>query len=289
MRIAKYLNSAGEVALGEYLEEGIRPFKSQQLVTCLADIWESQDPLELVKSLVDEQAAVLPLAEVKLLPPIDRQEVWAAGVTYTRSKTARMEESESSADCYDRVYNSPRPELFMKASPHRVRGPGQPLRIRLDSHWNVPEPEFTLVVNSRLEIVGYTIGNDMSSRDIEGENPLYLPQAKVYDACCGLGPCIALVQPMRAQYPELKDIAISSVILRDGKEVFSGQTNLGQLARSLEGLVEYLGRDQSFPDGVFLLTGTGIVPDNDFTLEPADVVEITISGIGTLSNPITQG
>jgi 2-dehydro-3-deoxy-D-arabinonate dehydratase len=289
MRICKYLNSAGVVTLGEYLDEGIRPFKDQQLVTSLADIWESQDPLELVKSLVDEQQMVLPMAEVALLPPIDRQEVWAAGVTYTRSKTARMEESESSADCYDKVYNSPRPELFMKASPHRVRGTGQSLRIRMDSNWNVPEPEFTLVVNSRMEIVGYTIGNDMSSRDIEGENPLYLPQAKVYDECCGLGPCVALVQPMRAQFPELKDIAISSVILRDGKEVFSGHTDLGQLARTLEGLVEYLGRDHTFPDGVFLLTGTGIVPENDFTLEPGDRVDITISGIGTLSNPIVRG
>ena len=165
----------------------------------------------------------IPLAQVRWLPPIDEQEVWAAGVTYKRSKTARMEESEAAASCYDRVYESARPELFMKATPHRVRGHGQSLRIRKDATWNVPEPELTLVLNSRLEIVGYTVGNDMSSRDIEGDNPLYLPQAKVYDDCCGLGPWITLADAM----PERNSIGIALSIDRDETTVFQGETNVG--------------------------------------------------------------
>ena len=224
------------------------------------------------------------LADVSLLAPIDRQEVWAAGVTYKRSKTARMEESQSAATLYDRVYASDRPELFFKATPHRVSGPNEPLRIRRDSQWNVPEPELTLVLNSRLKLVGLTVGNDMSSRDIEGENPLYLPQAKLYDACCGLGPWITLVDP-GAPLPQL---GIRLSVRRGGGVVFEGSTSTAQMARSLDELIGWLGRDNSFPDGVFLLTGTGIVPDNSFTLHPADIVEITIDSLGTLTNPIVQ-
>src|SRR4051812_1071782 len=162
----------------------------------LSDILETDDPAATIRSLLDGSPFSVPLADITLLPPIDRQEVWAAGVTYKRSKTARMEESETAASCYDRVYVSPRPELFFKASPHRVSGPGAPLRIRQDATWNVPEPELTLVINSQKRLVGFTIGNDMSSRDIEGDNPLYLPQAKLYDQCCGLGPCITLAAAM---------------------------------------------------------------------------------------------
>jgi 2-dehydro-3-deoxy-D-arabinonate dehydratase len=220
-----------------------------------------------------------------LLPPIDTQEVWAAGVTYKRSQTARMEESEAAASCYDRVYQSPRPEIFFKATPHRVRGSADALRIRSDANWNVPEPELTLVLSPRLKIVGFTIGNDMSSRDIEGDNPLYLPQAKMYDQCCGLGPWITLADSM----PARQSIAIELDIRRSGQSVFGGQTTVAEMARGFEELVQWLGRDNSFPSGAFLLTGTGIVPDSDFTLKPGDIVNITIAGIGTLTNHIVQG
>jgi 2-dehydro-3-deoxy-D-arabinonate dehydratase len=222
---------------------------------------------------------------VALLPPIDQQEVWAAGVTYKRSRTARMEESAAAADCYDRVYASPRPELFFKATPHRVAGPGQPLRIRTDSHWNVPEPELTLVLSSQAQLVGFTVGNDMSSRDIEGDNPLYLPQAKVYNQCCGLGPWITLPIGM----PQREQIGIRLLIRRDGKVAYQGQTSVAQMARSFENLIGWFSRENSFPTGAFLLTGTGVVPESNFTLLPRDVVEIEIDGIGKLVNPVVQG
>lgn len=253
-------------------------------VATLADILEDDDPAGVAQTLLVPYSRV-PLAAVQLLPPIDRQEVWAAGVTYKRSRMARMEESETAASCYDRVYVSPRPELFFKASPHRVSGHDQPLRIRQDATWNVPEPELTLVLNSRRRLVGFTVGNDMSSRDIEGDNPLYLPQAKVYDQCCGLGPWITLASAM----PPRDQIGIRLNILREGHTVFAGQTSVEQMARSFEDLIEWLGRDNSFPHGAFLLTGTGIVPDSGFTLHVEDIVEISIDGIGTLRNQIVQG
>ena len=196
-----------------------------------------------------------------------------------------MEESEGAAAFYDRVYAADRPELFFKATPHRVAGPGQAVRIRQDARWNVPEPELALVVNSRLDLVGFTVGNDMSSRDIEGENPLYLPQAKVYDACCGLGPCITLAAAM----PAPADTKIELAIERGGTVVFAGATAADQLARTFDELIGWLARDNTFPQGVFLLTGTGIVPGDDFTLLAGDIVRITIAGIGTLSNPVAQG
>ena len=220
----------------------------------------------------------------KQLPPIDQQEVWAAGVTYKRSKTARMEESTTAASCYDRVYQSPRPELFFKATPHRVVGHQGHLRIRRNSTWNVPEPELTLVLNRRAELVGFTIGNDMSSRDIEGQNPLYLPQAKVYDQCCALGPCITLPDSM----PPRSAIGIRMEVARDGETIYAGETGITEMARSFEDLIGWLTRDSSFPHGAFLLTGTGIVPDSSFSLQPRDVVHIDIDGIGRLSNPIIQ-
>jgi 2-dehydro-3-deoxy-D-arabinonate dehydratase len=249
----------------------------------LAEILEADDARQLARAL-SATSSSMPLSDATLLPPIDNQEVWAAGVTYQRSQTARMEESETSASCYDRVYQSPRPELFFKASPHRVAGPGQPLRIRQDSRWNVPEPELTLVLNSRLQLVGFTAGNDMSSRDIEGENPLYLPQAKIYQASCGLGPCVTLAEAM----PPHEQIGIVLVVRRGGETVYHGQTSTARMARSFENLIEYLGRDNSFPHGVFLMTGTGIVPDSDFTLLPDDVVEINIDGVGALVNHVVQ-
>jgi len=253
--------------------------------TCLSDILEADDVLSAVTTLQESAATSYALKDAQLHAPIDNQEVWAAGVTYIRSKSARMEESEAAASCYDRVYQSARPELFMKATPHRVSGPGQPLRIRTDSKWNVPEPELTLVLNSSGKLVGFTIGNDMSSRDIEGDNPLYLPQAKVYDQCCGLGPCITLATAM----PGRDDTGIRLQIHRDDNVVFEGETSVSQMARTFEDLIEWLLRDNSFPNGVLLLTGTGVIPDSDFTLQPGDSVTIGIDGIGELTNPVVQG
>ncbi len=215
------------------------------------------------------------------LAPIERQEVWAAGVTYFRSREARMEESEREADVYDRVYSAARPELFFKATSHRVVGPGDFVRIRDDSEWNVPEAELALAVNAEGRIVGYTIGNDMSSRSIEGDNPLYLPQAKIYDGSCALGPCLYLSdEPL----PASTEIAL--VVSRADRVVFEGETSLSEMKRKPEELVSYLFRHCSFPKGCYLLTGTGIVPDADFTLQRGDVVAITIEPIGTLENTV---
>ena len=219
----------------------------------------------------------------QILPPIVSQEVWAAGVTYYRSRTARIEESHDAGggDFYDRVYRAERPELFFKATPHRVAGRGDKVRVRRDSQWNVPEPELALVVTRDAKIVGYTIGNDMSSRDIEGTNPLYLPQAKVYDKSCALGPCVYVSPTMLPDTTEIK-----MRITRDGKTVFEGETVLAQLKRTPESLVEFLYRDNSFPFGCVLLTGTGIVPPDDFTLQHRDEIEIKIEPIGTLVNMV---
>jgi 2-dehydro-3-deoxy-D-arabinonate dehydratase len=215
--------------------------------------------------------------------PIGKQEVWAAGVTYLRSRDARMEESKDSggADFYSKVYNAERPELFFKALAHRVAAHKEKVFIRKDSKWNVPEPELTLFINSKGKIQGYTIGNDMSSRDIEGENPLYLPQAKVYERSAALGPCLYV--PQQAISPET---TISITIKREGKEVFKNEIQLNRMKRSLTELAEYLFRECEFEDGVFLMTGTGIVPPNDFTLQVDDVVDICIDNIGTLSNTV---
>ena len=218
-----------------------------------------------------------------LLPPIGSQEVWAAGVTYYRSRTARMDESRDAGGgtFYDRVYSAERPELFFKATARRVVGPGDPVRIRADAKWSVPEPELTLLLNPRSQIVGYTIGNDMSSRDIEGENPLYLPQAKVYDGSCALGPCVLL-----ADQPLPKTTAISIAIERSGSTAFQGQTTLDMLKRNPQDLAGYLFRENTFPAGAYLMTGTGIVPDDTFTLAYGDVIHISIDGIGTLTNHV---
>jgi len=218
-----------------------------------------------------------------LLPPIGNQEVWAAGVTYYRSRNARMEESKSAGggDFYDRVYHAERPELFFKATPHRVVGPGANVAIRSDATWSVPEPELTLFISPAGKIAGYTIGNDMSSRDIEGENPLYLPQAKVYDRSCALGPCLLIAdEPL----PLATEIAIE--IGRAGQRHFSGATTLKEMKRKPEELAAYLYRASSFPHGCFLLTGTGIVPPDSFTLKSGDEIRITIPPIGTLVNVV---
>jgi len=217
-----------------------------------------------------------------LLAPITRQEVWAAGVTYMRSREARMEESPGGGSFYDKVYMAPRPELFFKGTPSRVAGPNAPIRIRSDSHWNVPEPELALVVGPAGRLVGYTIGNDVSSRDIEGENPLYLPQAKVYRGSCALGPVLVLADSIA----DPRSLAIQLVIRRDSQICFEGFTSIAQMKRGFDELISYLFREQEFPAGVILLTGTGIVPPDNFTLRRGDVVEISISEIGTLRNSV---
>ena len=286
MKLCKYQNPRGEIAIGRVDDDLVRPLSlAGGQYRCLADILEEDNPAEVVEFLTDQSAAPIPLGQVKLRAPIDNQEVWAAGVTYKRSQSARMEESEHAASAYDRVYASPRPELFFKATPHRVVAPLAPVRIRVDSQWNVPEPELALVLNSRLDLVGYTIGNDMSSRDIEGENPLYLPQAKVYNGCCALGPWISLPLGM----PPAEQIGISMTVYRGDAAAFAGKTNIGQMARTFEELIGWLARDNAFPNGAFLLTGTGIVPDSEFTLQAADVIDITIDGIGILRNTVVQG
>lgn len=218
-----------------------------------------------------------------LLAPIEHQEVWAAGVTYYRSRSARIEESKDAGggDFYDRVYTAERPELFFKAVAHKVAGPHSSVKIRSDATWSVPEPELTLLVNPRAEIIGYTVGNDMSSRDIEGTNPLYLPQAKVYDRSCALGPGL-LIQ--KETMPTSTRIELQ--ILRSGQTEFSASVTLAELKRDPATLVEYLYRDQDFPCGCFLLTGTGIVPPDSFTLQSKDEVRIRIDGIGTLVNEV---
>jgi len=223
-----------------------------------------------------------PLTNPALLrAPIGNQEVWAAGVTYFRSRDARMEESKSAGggDFYDRVYRAERPELFFKATPHRVVGHYGRVAIRKDASWSVPEPELALLVSPSAKILGYTIGNDMSSRDIEGENPLYLPQAKVYACSCGLGPGILV-----SSEPLSSSTEIRLEILRGGQTAFAGSTNLSNLKRQPAMLVHYLYRDNPFPNGCFLLTGTGIVPPDSFTLNHGDEIRISIDGIGTLMN-----
>jgi 2-dehydro-3-deoxy-D-arabinonate dehydratase len=222
----------------------------------------------------------------QLQAPIGSQEVWAAGVTYYRSRSARMAESQDAGggSFYDRVYSADRPELFFKATPSRVAAPGGHVRIRSDAKWSVPEPELTLVIDPRGRIVGYTIGNDMSSRDIEGENPLYLPQAKVYDRSCALGPCVLI-----SSEPLPNSTPIRIEIERSGRSEFAGSTTLAELKRAPSLLVEYLFRENPFPAGAYLMTGTGIVPPDSFTLAPGDKIRITIDPIGTLENTVVQG
>lgn len=288
MQLVKCLTTGDRRLAGLLVEDRVIPLSlgPGTQYASLFDILEADDPAATVEMLADRNAAPIPSSALaRIEAPIDEQEVWAAGVTYTRSKAARMEESEGAAQFYNLVYDASRPELFFKANPHRVVGPDAPVRIRSDARWNVPEPELALVLNSRLRLVGFTIGNDMSSRDIEGENPLYLPQAKLYDQCCALGPGITLLDAI----PNPAGMGIRLRVERSGETVFTGETSVAQMHRTFDDLIEYLGRDNSFPRGVFLLTGTGIVPGDDFTLRPGDRIEITIDGLGTLQNYVVQG
>jgi len=220
-----------------------------------------------------------------LLAPINSQEIWASGVTYLRSREARMEESKGAGggDFYARVYEAERPELFFKSPAYRAVGPGKAVRIRKDSKWNVPEPELTLFICSQGTIEGYTIGNDMSSRDIEGENPLYLPQAKSYDASAAIGPCLYV-----SDSPIHPDSMIRIEIIRNEETIFLGEISINRMKRKHEELAEYLFKETSFPHGVYLMTGTGIVPPDHFTLNGGDEIKISIDGIGTLVNKVSQ-
>jgi 2-dehydro-3-deoxy-D-arabinonate dehydratase len=239
-------------------------------------------PLPEARSLVESATDWQPATDgAELLAPVDRQEVWAAGVTYLRSRLGRVEESAHAA-MYDLVYDAERPEVFFKATPERVVPPGAPVGIRADSAWDVPEPEVGLVVNSRAEVFGYVAGNDMSSRSIEGENPLYLPQAKVYSQSCALGPGIVPAWE-RGDAP----VQIAMQIQRDGQVVFEGSSSTSEMRRSFGDLVDWLFRAMDFPAGVVLLTGTGLVPGSDFTLHEGDRVVVDVSEIGVLTNPVT--
>jgi 2-dehydro-3-deoxy-D-arabinonate dehydratase len=266
-------------ALFVHHEDHAYPLREASLDTLLA----LPDLHNHIAETIDHAAPADHLLHTTPLAPINNQEVWAAGVTYYSSRRARIAESKDAGggDFYDRVYSAERPELFFKSLGYKVAGPNSTVRIRRDATWSVPEPELTLVINSRGEIVGYTIGNDMSSRDIEGANPLYLPQAKVYDRSCALGPGILL---RNTALPITTAIGLR--ILRSNQTVFSGTTTLAELRREPETLVEYLFRDQTFPHGCFLLTGTGIVPPDSFTLHVNDEIHISIEGIGTLINTV---
>jgi len=250
--------------------------------------WEALINDDLLFKKLEQQIASLPVAGKELvdnlLAPIgSNQELWACGVTYLRSKVGRQEESKSSggADFYAKVYEAERPEVFFKATPHRIVGDGAKVNIRKDSTWDVPEPELTLVVSSSGKIVGYTIGNDMSSRSIEGENPLYLPQAKTYDACAAIGPCVFVTeQPLDV------NTIIALNIVRNSMVVFSDKIAISQMKRTVEELVRFVFKECSFPFGCLIMTGTGIVPGNDFTLQSGDAISISIDNIGTLNNTV---
>ena len=286
MQLCKVQLETGQVRVGILEGAHVRLLDVENLLglRCLSDILHADQPAAVAHGMIDDDMAPVPVGDLTLLAPIDRQEVWAAGVTYKRSQEARERESAGAGSFYDKVYSAEQPELFLKATPHRVAGPGERVRIRHDSRWNVPEPELTLVISPKQKLVGYTVGNDMSSRDIEGENPLYLPQAKVYDRSCALGPAITLAEAM----PPLDKVTIRLTIQRRGETAFEGTTSIAQMKRTPQDLIQWLGRDNSFPAGVFLLTGTGIVPPDDFTLAAGDQVHIDIAGIGRLSNYVEQ-
>jgi len=270
------------------LLNGIALEQNDQLYLVKGEDWNSfmnddgvlQKAISWIKSGKAEPVSTLDASALKA--PIGKeQELWACGVTYLRSKIGRQEESKDSggADFYAKVYEAERPEVFFKATPHRVVGHGEKVRIRKDSTWDVPEPELTLVVTSSGKIIGYTIGNDMSSRSIEGENPLYLPQAKTYDACAAVGPCVYITDE-----PIDKNTEISLTILRNNAVVFNGSITLAQMKRTPVELVSFVYREASFPYGCLIMTGTGVVPDSSFTLQSADEIQISISSIGTLVN-----
>jgi 2-dehydro-3-deoxy-D-arabinonate dehydratase len=293
--LSSYTNLS-EIVLSES-DQGIKLYRAKSgcVIEQAGNFYSASDPWDSLTTRDDleqhlkdvicrgAKAGKNSLGDFDLLAPIGSQEVWAAGVTYFRSRDARMEESKSAGggDFYDRVYNAERPELFFKATASRVVGHRESVAIRRDAKWSVPEPELVMLISPTGKILGYTIGNDMSSRDIEGENPLYLPQAKVYHRSCALGPCILISS---SEPPRSTEIRIE--IMRDGSMAFAGSVALSAIKREFATLVEYLYRDNIFPAGCFLFTGTGIVPPDSFTLQPRDEIRITIDGIGTLVNVV---
>jgi 2-dehydro-3-deoxy-D-arabinonate dehydratase len=283
MKICRFKSSEGVLRVGLVMANSTVMDLTPAGITRVTTLLEAGDPVAKLNQLAKEQLPQFAMANVQLCAPVDDQEVWAAGVTYLRSKKARMEESKFSASAYDRVYEAERPEIFFKSLPQKVVATGEPVGIRRDAKWSVPEPELALVLNSHGQIVGYTIGNDMSSRDIEGENLLYLPQAKTYRHSCALGPWITL----GVTEAEARTWKIQIEIQRDGKSVFAGETSVGQIKRGFDELAGFLFRSQIFPQGAVLLTGTGVVPPDNFTLAERDEVEISISGIGVLKNAVT--
>ncbi|HUL54451.1 MAG TPA: fumarylacetoacetate hydrolase family protein [Opitutaceae bacterium] len=282
MKLCRFKVGDSEVRIGLVADDTTVIDLTPVGITRLQPVLDSDDPVAQFEQAVRRSLPRVALSAVRLCPPVERQEVWAAGVTYLRSKTARMAESDFSATAYDRVYAAERPELFFKCLPDKVVASGEPVGIRRDARWNVPEPELALVLNSRGQLVGCTIGNDMSSRDIEGENLLYLPQAKIYERSCALGPWITL----GAAEAAVRAWTITLEIRRGGQRVFAGETSPGQIKRTFADLAGYLFRCQVFPHGAVLLTGTGIVPPDSFTLQEGDVVEIGITGIGVLRNTV---
>lgn len=283
MKLCRFQPASGRPRVGLVKDDTTLLDLSAEGIDRLTSLFEFEGLAAQLGALAGQKLPEFALADVKLLAPVEQQEVWAVGVTYLRSKKARMEESDFSATAYDKVYDAPRPELFFKSMPEKVVGPGDAVGIRKDATWNVPEPELAFMINSRGHLVGYTVGNDMSSRDIEGENLLYLPQAKIYDRSCALGPFVTV----GASEEEARSWKIEIGIHRAGAPVFSGETSVGQIKRTFSELIEYLFRSQKFPHGAVLLTGTGIVPPDGFTLAADDRVKIAISGIGTLENPVS--
>lgn len=284
MKICRFRVREEQCRVGIFSEDSSILDLSAVGINTLSSLLNGEDVIQRLNALARSDLPRRSLQEVALVTPVEGQEVWAAGVTYLRSKKARMDESDFSAGAYDRVYAADRPELFFKSLPEKVVSPDQPVGIRKDARWNVPEPELALVISPRGEIVGYTIGNDMSSRDIEGENTLYLPQAKVYLHSCAVGPVVKVA----ASEAEARSWRIQLQIERAGQTVFQGETSVGQIKRSFSELVQYLFRSQTFPNGAVLLTGTGIVPPDDFSLRPGDEVRISISGIGLLRNIVVE-
>ncbi|MGO9203511.1 MAG: fumarylacetoacetate hydrolase family protein [Limisphaerales bacterium] len=282
MNLCRFKDEQDQARIGLVVNDSTLLDLAPAGVRQMQPLLENDDPVAQLNEMALQGLPRLGLDQVRLCAPLERQEVWAAGVTYLRSKTARMGESEFGATAYDRVYAAERPELFFKSLAEKVVAAGEAVGIRRDARWSVPEPELALVLNSRGTIVGYTIGNDMSARDIEGESLLYLPQAKVYERSCALGPSIRLGVSESAA----RDWTIGLSIRRQGQVVFTGQTSVGQIKRGFDELAGFLFRSQSFPHGAVLLTGTGIVPPDAFTLQAQDLVEIEVSGIGRLCNPV---
>ncbi len=282
MRLCRFITAQGQSRIGLTYDGSAILDLAPAGVERLEQLFEMENFTAHLTRLAGQTQTRHSIRNVRLLPPIEQQEVWAAGVTYQRSKAARMAESSFSASAYDKVYEAQRPELFFKAMPDKVIAGGDTVGIRKDAHWSVPEPELAMVLNSKGKIVGYSVGNDMSARDLEGENLLYLSQAKVYARSCAIGPFITV----GVLEPDVRSWSIHLRIQRGTSVVFQGETSIGQIKRSFTELSSFLFRSQTFPHGAVLLTGTGIVPPEKFTLQAGDNIQITISGIGTLDNSV---